>query len=138
MKRRDIPSGGSGLVREDGSVVVPPALAGELLRRLLRDVTAEVHANGGVPSLACRELMWGLHTAALAEEKAAGSGDGTPVGPVGSVEIGTTEAAQVLGCSAEYARRLAREGRLPARRVGRQWLIREAAIVAPERTETAA
>ncbi|MFD3525060.1 helix-turn-helix domain-containing protein [Streptomyces sp. NPDC058653] len=138
MTRRDIPPGAHGLVREDGSVVVPPALAGELLRRLLRDVTAEVNANGGVPSPACRELLWSLHTASVAEEKAASSDSGTPAGPVGSVEISTTEAAQVLGCSAEYARRLARAGRLPARRVGRQWLIREAAIVAPGRTETAA
>ncbi|MFF7734607.1 helix-turn-helix domain-containing protein [Streptomyces sp. NPDC007984] len=34
------------------------------------------------------------------------------------------EAAAVLGCSAEYARRLARSGRLRAHRVGGVWAVR--------------
>ncbi|MEU9183359.1 helix-turn-helix domain-containing protein [Streptomyces sp. NPDC048484] len=39
------------------------------------------------------------------------------------MEIGASELAERMGCSPEYARRLARSGRVPARRVGRTWLI---------------
>ncbi|MFI6123248.1 helix-turn-helix domain-containing protein [Streptomyces sp. NPDC051064] len=141
MTSRDVgrvPPGARALVREDGTVVIPAALAGEVLRRLLRDVTAEISAAKGQPSTACRELLWGLHLAAKQAEKADGSTRGTPEAGSAKVEISTSEAAHRLGCSESYARRLARTGRLRGRKVGPVWLVAEAAIVAPERTGEAA
>ncbi|WP_328488237.1 helix-turn-helix domain-containing protein [Streptomyces zaomyceticus] len=40
-----------------------------------------------------------------------------------TVELTAHEAALLLECSPEYARRLARTGRLLARRAGTTWLI---------------
>ncbi|MEU4190062.1 helix-turn-helix domain-containing protein [Streptomyces griseoluteus] len=48
------------------------------------------------------------------------------------MEVGISDAAARLGCSPEYARRLARRGRLSARRVGRTWLVDAAALAAGE------
>lgn len=137
MSRGEPPAAAAGLVREDGSVVIPAKLAGAVLRILLRDVTARLPVDKGKVSPPVQSLLWALNEAAGQAEALAGSEDGTPgAGPV-SVEISTSQAAEALGCSPEYARRLARSGRLPARRLGRTWLIAEAAIVAPE-TESAA
>ncbi|WP_406360341.1 hypothetical protein OID55_11020 [Streptomyces sp. NBC_00715] len=131
MPRADLPPGAARLVREDGAVVVPASVAGEVLRILLRDLGARVRVDGGELSTGVRDLLWTLHFAAQAEaEKGAqlvstpaGSDHGTPVAGAASVEISATEWASRIGCSTEYARRMARAGRVPARRVGRQWLI---------------
>jgi excisionase family DNA binding protein len=74
----------------------------------------------------------GLHAAATKAEWQAGSVGGTSQAPAARVEIGISDAAQRLGCSPEYARRLARRGRLSARRVGRTWLVDAAALAAGE------
>ncbi|SBW20438.1 hypothetical protein FDG2_1691 [Candidatus Protofrankia californiensis] len=37
--------------------------------------------------------------------------------------VTTTEMAVILGCSTRYIRRLAGQGRLPARKIGGQWMI---------------
>ncbi|MFD7968585.1 helix-turn-helix domain-containing protein [Streptomyces clavifer] len=57
-----------------------------------------------------------------------GSGDGTPPAPAATVELTAGEAAFLLGCSTEYARRLARTGRVLARRAGPAWLINRQAL----------
>ncbi|WP_086560130.1 helix-turn-helix domain-containing protein [Streptomyces africanus] len=132
MTLPDLPEGARRLVREDGSVVVPPALAGEVLRCLLRDLSSRVRADGGELSAGVRELLWGLHAAATEVEQRQGSVDGTGQAGPGTVEVGISDAARRLGCSREYARRLARGGRLPARRVGRTWLVDAAAFAAGE------
>ena len=134
MAPPDLPEGARRLIREDGSVVVPPGLAGEVLRIVLRDVSVRVRADGGELSQGVRELLWGLHAAASEAERAAdGSVGGTLEGATGTVEIGIPDAARRLGCSREYARRLARGGRIPARRVGRTWLVDAVALAAGER-----
>jgi excisionase family DNA binding protein len=133
MTLPELPSGARRLVREDGSVVVPPALAGEVLRCLLRDLSARVRADGGELSAGVRGLLWGLHAAAVEAE--ASSVPGTLEAAAARVEIGISDAAQRLGCSPEYVRRLARRGRLSARRVGRTWLVDAAALAAGERQE---
>ena len=69
MTSRDLPPGAAGLVRADGAVVVPPALAGEVLRRLMRDLTAEVRANGGRLSPQVYGLLWALRAAQDDAEK---------------------------------------------------------------------
>lgn len=144
MPRADLPPGAHGLVREDGSVVVPPALAGEVLRRLLRDLTAEMQANGGRLSPQVYRLLWALRGAQDADEKGytltctpGGSAAGTRVAGAAIVEISTAEAARRMGCSESYARRLARSGQVPARKVGTQWLITPAADAVDDKAEAA-
>jgi excisionase family DNA binding protein len=136
MMLPDLPPGARRLVREDGSVVVPPALAGEVLRCLLRDLSSRVRADGGELSAGVRELLWGLHAAATEAEQQTSSVSGTLEAAAARVEIGISDAAQRLGCSPEYARRLARRGRLSARRVGRTWLVDAAALAAGEGQES--
>ncbi|MER6601828.1 helix-turn-helix domain-containing protein [Streptomyces parvus] len=125
------------LLREDGSVVVPPELADGVLRVLLRDVGARLKADRGAVPLSTSSLLWALALAAEQAEEGEGSAPGTPAERPVSVEISTAEAARELGCSEGYVRRLARAGRLRGRKVGPVWLVAEAAIVAPE-TERAA
>lgn len=43
--------------------------------------------------------------------------------PPATVEISTAEQAARMGCSKRYVQRLCQTGQLPARRVGRTWLI---------------
>ncbi|WP_308340487.1 MULTISPECIES: helix-turn-helix domain-containing protein [unclassified Streptomyces] len=120
-------------------MVIPAALAGPVSRILLRDVGARVAVDGGKVAPGVVGLLWALKAAAEREEAAAGFADETPpAGPV-SVEVSAGEWAERAGCSPQYARALARTGRVPARRIGRMWLIPEsAAIVAPERKDQAA
>lgn len=141
MRRADLPPGARALVREDGAVVVPPALAGGVLRILLRDTTARVQTDGGRLSPGVHDLLWALHAAAEAERArssaAAGSVHGTPVVAAVSVEESTAEAARRMGCSESYARRLARTGQVPARKTAGVWLIARAAGAAEDETEAA-
>ncbi|MFE7648677.1 helix-turn-helix domain-containing protein [Streptomyces phaeoluteigriseus] len=139
MMRPDLPPEMSRMLRPDGSVVIPASIAGDVLRRLLRDLAGEVSANGGRLSPAVYRVMWALHGAAEEERErtSAGSADGTPVGTRASVEISTTEAARRMGCSESYVRRLARLGLVPARRVAGVWLIARAAGAADDETEAA-
>ncbi|MFI8106286.1 helix-turn-helix domain-containing protein [Streptomyces sp. NPDC086023] len=110
------------LVRPDGSVLVPAAVAGEVLRALVRDLTARVRADGGEVSPTVRRLLYALH-AADEQHQRAGSVPGTPPGAPATVEVTAQQAAALLECSPEYARRLARSGRLRARRAGPVWLV---------------
>ncbi|MFG1617358.1 helix-turn-helix domain-containing protein [Nonomuraea wenchangensis] len=43
--------------------------------------------------------------------------------PPATVEISTAEQAARMGCTERYVQRLCQAGRLPARRIGRTWLI---------------
>lgn len=117
------------LIRPDGSVVVPASVAGEVLRALVRDLTARVRADGGEVSPGVRRLLHALHTADQRPDPAASgpsSDPGTTQPAWANVEITAGEAAALLGCSAEYVRRLARTGRFQARRIGAVWLINSA------------
>lgn len=117
------------LVRDDGAVVVPPEVANEVLRALVRDLTTRVRADGGEVSPAVRALLYELHDAAQRTPATApGSAAGTLASPPATVELTAHEAAQLLGCSTEYARRLARSGRVHARRAGPAWLISRASL----------
>ena len=44
--------------------------------------------------------------------------------------INTTEGAELTGFSVDYVRRLARRGDIEARKVGRDWLIERASLLA--------
>ncbi|MFJ5046395.1 helix-turn-helix domain-containing protein [Streptomyces sp. NPDC088719] len=137
MPGSEVPSAAAGLLRADGSVVVPPELAAGVLRVLLRDVGARLQSDQGAVPLSTSSLLWALALAAERAEEREGSVSGTSAERPVSVEISTAEAARELGCSEGYVRRLARAGRLRGRKVGPVWLVAEAAIVAPE-TERAA
>ncbi|MCP3769505.1 helix-turn-helix domain-containing protein [Streptomyces sp. MAR25Y5] len=122
-----------GLIRPDGSVVIPPAVASDVLRALMRDLTVRVRADGGEVTPGVRRLLYALHTAAQRADNEHGSGNGTA--PVATVTVTTgtdvsvSEAAALLGCTAGYVRRLARHGAFQARRIGtRTWAIDRASL----------
>jgi excisionase family DNA binding protein len=126
------------LVRADGSVIVPAAVAGEVLRALVRDLTARVRADGGEVAPDVRRLFYALHaaaqhaehraTAATRIERSSDSGTAPPA-PATVTEVSVDEAAALLGCSPEYVRRLTRRGTLAARRIGRRaWAIDRTAL----------
>lgn len=111
-------------------VVVPDALAGEVLRRLVRDLERETRQSGARVSLRCSVLLLALHRAAERYERGPGTGaeQGTSPAEPTSVEISVADAAELLGCSATWITRLARGGRIAGRRVGRTWLLDRASL----------
>ncbi|MFH9012655.1 helix-turn-helix domain-containing protein [Streptomyces sp. NPDC017943] len=117
------------LLRPDGSVMVPASVAGEVLRALVRDLTARARADGGEVSPGARRVLHALHAAAVQGQ---GAGPAfvpeTPALTAASVELTARQVAEILGCSAQYARTLARSGRVRARRAGPAWLIDSASL----------
>lgn len=119
----------SGLLRPDGSVVVPPSIAREVLRAIVRDTTQRVRAHGGEIPPATRRLLFALHESAQRDDTEAlaaqqGSASGTPPERSATVDLLTVaEAAERLECSPRYVRRLARSERITARRTAAGWLI---------------
>ncbi|WP_411146989.1 hypothetical protein [Streptomyces sp. x-80] len=117
------------LLRADGSVIVPAAVAGDVLRALIRDLTARVRADGGEVSPGIRGLLYALHTAAqradafdLVTAPFESAATGTPARPSGTVAV--ADAAALMGCTPRYVRTLIADGRLTAERVGaRVWAI---------------
>ncbi|GGV83862.1 hypothetical protein GCM10010294_60900 [Streptomyces griseoloalbus] len=118
------------LLRPDGSVMVPPSVASEVLRALMRDLLDRTRADGGELSPEARRVLHALHAAAVRGEPhpPAGSSGGTPQQPAATVELTAAEAAHAMRCSPSYARRLARSGRVRARRAGPVWLIDSASL----------
>lgn len=106
-------------------VEVPDALAGEVLRYLVLGLRDHVRRDGGIVSAAATRLLYGLAAAA----DRGGSEVGTPHDERAILTharvngVGIAEAAGRLGCSAGYLRRLARTGRIAARRSGGVWLV---------------
>lgn len=145
MPGADLPPGALRLLRPDGSVVVPAELAGRVLRILLRDASARVQTDGGKLSTAVHSLLWTLHYAAEAHDEKGSSlvrtpgmsASGPAVGDAATLEESTAEAARRLGCTERHARRLARSGQVPARRVAGVWLIKRAAGAADNESEAA-
>ncbi|MGW0596113.1 helix-turn-helix domain-containing protein [Streptomyces sp. NPDC002776] len=117
------------LLRPDGSVMVPASVAGEVLRALVRDLSGRARADGGEVSPEARRVLYALHAAAVQDEGAGPAfAPETPVRAAASVELTARQVAEILGCSAQYARTLARSGRVRARRAGPAWLIDSASL----------
>ncbi|MFE3635815.1 helix-turn-helix domain-containing protein [Streptomyces sp. NPDC059168] len=123
------------LTRADGSVIVPATVAGEVLRALVRDLTARVRADGGELSPRVREVLYALHTAAQRADAFdsvtapfdSTAATGSTPRPSGTVCV--AEAAALMGCTPRHVRALITAGRLPAERVGaRVWAIDPAAL----------
>jgi excisionase family DNA binding protein len=116
----------AGLLLDDGSVVVPAVVAGEVLRALVRDVTARVRADGGEVSPACRALLSALYEASRrsASRVAVDGNDETAPATLDVTGMATVaQVAEVSGHSPRTLRHWAAHGRLTAVRVGRTWLI---------------
>ncbi|MFJ6438674.1 helix-turn-helix domain-containing protein [Streptomyces sp. NPDC091416] len=74
-------------------------------------------------------MLYALHDAAQRPARPAPSSvPGTPAAVPATVELTAYEAAALMGCSPEYVRRLARAGRVLARRAGPAWLINTASL----------
>lgn len=122
------------LTRPDGSVIVPPTVAGEVLRALVRDLTARVRADGGEVAPGVRRLLYALHMAAQradAFDSVTAPFDSSATGTVPRVSgtVSVAEAAALMGCSTRHVRALIASGRLRAERVGaRVWAIDASAL----------
>jgi len=112
-------------------VPVPAHLAGPVRDLLVAGLWDLAKTNGGTVNPELRRLVVDLHQADQQRHQAptvatppTGAGTGTHDGQALTVEVSTRDAAHAMGCSVEYVRRLARSGRLTARRAGRRtWLI---------------
>ncbi|MFD9905887.1 helix-turn-helix domain-containing protein [Streptomyces sp. NPDC059063] len=133
------PSPGRSLRRADGSVIVPPTVAGEVARILFAHLDARARTDGGELSRAARRLLVELQAAAqhtdhppafesdTAPFESAATGS-TPPEP-GTVRVPVAEAAALMECSPRWIRHLITTGQLPAQRVGaRVWAIDRAAL----------
>jgi excisionase family DNA binding protein len=104
--------------QEPRGVLVAPELCAWLYRAAIEMVNSEERRNGGGGILprGLAELFAELRTAA----------SGRLPGRIGTVDptpVTVTSAAQLAGVSPRHIRRLAAEGKIRARRHGRDWLI---------------
>lgn len=116
-------------------VAVPPSLAGGVRRIVLQDLIARLLADDCQPTAGARHLLFELARVehrydvdqAAAAEASSAIGTSDTVSPI--VEISTSEAAALLGCTTGYVRRLCRSGVIGCRRAGRRaWLIDRASF----------
>ncbi|MFC8866380.1 helix-turn-helix domain-containing protein [Streptomyces sp. NPDC057148] len=109
-------------------LALTPRTARLLERGFKLGLLAESRTTGAEPSAASSALLARLHQATQGRSSVPGTPTPAPAtvdheGFEGSL-MGMRDAAAVLGCTAEYARRLARTGRLRAHRVGGVWAVR--------------
>jgi excisionase family DNA binding protein len=125
----------SNLLQPDGSVLIPAAVAGELLAAAVRDLTARARRDGLLVSARAARVLQALHEAAERHDEdqaatAATSDSGSPPAPTSTVgaAVTVTEAAAQLECSPRWVRYLAETGRIAGRRTGRVWLLDPASL----------
>lgn len=114
------------LLLDDGSVVVPAEVAGEVLRALARHVTERARVDGGQASPACRTLLSALYEAARRPLRPVAVDGNDEAGPATLDVAGMVTVAQLAEASGQSPRTLrhwAASGRVRAHRVGRTWLI---------------
>lgn len=109
--------GVDGAIRGDEAAL--RAVTGWMVRRY----GADVRANGGAGSRVLMEFIAACGESVRIREACRVPLPEPVSGVRGKVEVGAADAAQIMGCSPEYVRRLARNGRLAARRLGTVWLI---------------
>ncbi|MFJ7209811.1 helix-turn-helix domain-containing protein [Streptomyces sp. NPDC098789] len=124
---------GRSTLRPDGSVIVPPALASEVVLILSGHLDARVRTDGGELSTEARRLLVALQVGAdhATAEPVCPAATGSASADLGTVEVTVTvtEAAALMECSPRWIRSLIEAGRLPARRAGeRLWLVDRAAL----------
>lgn len=121
------------LLRPDGSVVVPGGVAEAMLRLLVLGVTAAARRDaGGRPAVRVLEVLHALNAAAVKEAEMSANGrdysGSVKLGVSGGSWLSCAEVAALLQCTGRTVRRACEAGRLPARKVGRQWLVSETAL----------
>jgi excisionase family DNA binding protein len=113
----------AGLLRPDGSVVVPAGLAAAVLRLLALELAGEVRATGGTLTPGAADLLRALHEASQ-RPQAAASLVTTGREPLADADgCSVAEAAAQMGCSRQWVRYLLAAGRLPGRRSGGVWVV---------------
>jgi excisionase family DNA binding protein len=127
----------TSLLGDDGSVVIPPTVAAAVLRLLVVGITERMQRDAGVMSDELRAVLAALHAASEHDASeipipAGSSARGTDLR--GRATVTVNDAATAMECSPSYVRRLARAGRLPARRIGRDWSIDGAGLEQFRRT----
>ncbi|MFI0134748.1 helix-turn-helix domain-containing protein [Streptomyces luteogriseus] len=117
------------LLRPDGSVVIPPELAAEVLRTLVVGATQQARTDGGVIGPAARRLLHQLYEAAQHAHARDRADVGSHTADHPTVEITVAEAALLMGCRPRWIRTLLESGRLRGRRVNsRLWLVDRASL----------
>lgn len=112
-------------------VVIPARHVGELAKLIARALLDQARSTGEQPTPAARDLLVALADAARhpVEPLSRPSFENeTRDNPAPTMEISTDAAAHLLGCSAQYVRRLCRAGQLQGRRIGRAWLITQRSL----------
>lgn len=103
---------------------MPASVAADVLRLLVLGLDALVRKDGGEVAPRARALLLELHRAAQAyDEGPLVPSPELTEPPTATVEVSVEQAARVIGSSREYVRRLCRREVLPARRIGRTWLV---------------
>lgn len=113
----------AALIRHDGSVLIPGAVAGEVLAAIVRDLTARAQRDGGLPTSRAAQVLFALHEAAIRHDETSGTGSAEATSATVNSAVTVTEAAALLECTSRWARHLAETGQIAARRTGRVWLI---------------
>lgn len=112
------------LLRPDGSVLIPPQIAAEVLRTLVVGATAQARNSGGVIGPGARRLLHQLYEAAQQAADRPTADEGSTPPRSASVEITVREAAALMGCRPRWIRTLLESERLQGRRVNaRLWLV---------------
>ena len=111
------------IVRPDGSLITTPEIWGAVSVYVSRRVREDATTRGRPYSPMLLALIDATAEAAHLMSVVEVPSSEPRTGPVGKVEITPAEAAARMGCSTEYARRLARRGDIRARKIGRNWLI---------------
>ena len=128
--RRDVQF--AHLIRPDGTVVVPGAVAEPILRLIVRGLSQSSSGNGGGARLSTDTIgvLSALNAAAAREEERSSSAAGTEIAESGiignrsdAVRVTALEAASLLGCTDRAIRKACTEGRLRAVKLGNTWLI---------------
>ena len=108
------------LLAAEGAVVVPRSLASTTFAALVLYLEGRVRADGGELTDEARALLYALNRAAQGPSFA----PETPAAPPATVMLGMETVAALMGCTPQWARRLAARGEIPgAQRVGRIWLV---------------
>lgn len=130
--REALPAEYARLVQADGSVVVPGAVADGVLRLLVLGVTRASQRNaGGRPTDSVLEVLHALNQAAVKAAESSTSGSGSDIAEKRTMItqdgnwMDSKEAAALLDCTDRAIRLACGQGRLYARKTGRQWMIHE-------------
>lgn len=113
----------AGLLQPDGSVIVPPAIAREVLRTLVFAITERVRSTGGQPSAATRRLLAALDVAAERHKQQPEAAEHQEQHSPASEVCTVREAADRMGCSPQWIRHLLTQGRLSGRRAPGGWIV---------------